>query len=72
MENQERVFIENNEIVFEKELGPEELSRLATEHGVSQSIVLSEDFIERLKVRLADFEDLGEMFYQFLADEGEE
>ncbi len=72
MENQERVYIENNEIVFEKELGSEELSRLATEHGVNQSIVLSEDFIERLKVKFADFEDLGEMFYQFLADEGEE
>jgi hypothetical protein len=72
MGNQERVFIENNEIVFEKELVPEELAKLASEHGLNRSIVFSEEFVERLKVKLADFEDLGEMFYQFLADEGEE
>jgi hypothetical protein len=67
-----RAFVQNDEIVFEVTYSWPEMVHIAEKFGVPPEAISIGAFVERLDQELQKNCDLGEHFYQFLADSSEE
>ena len=72
METGERVFIEGEDIIFEKRIEWEYISKLAEEHGIGQNSLSLPDFTKKLQNAIQNIDDIEELFEQYLADSSNE
>jgi hypothetical protein len=72
METGERVFIEGEDIIFEKRIEWEYIRKLAEEQGIEHNSLSLPDFTKKLQNAIQNIDDIEELFEQYLADSSNE